>query len=183
MKTLTLPITAGLELRTWTLEDAQVLFDLTEKNRAYLRQWLPWLDDTKTVEDSRAFIEKAIEGFEKNGQAQCAIWQQGKIVGAIGLHEINEASNKTTIGYWLDEAATGHNIMTQAVSALLDYGFNTLHLHRIEIRAAVKNTRSRAIPQRLGFKEEGILAEAERLYDRYEDVVVYGMLASNWKNR
>ena len=51
-----------------------------------------------------------------------------------------------------------------------------------EIRAAVGNARSRALPQRLGFREEGILREAERVGDAYLDVVVYSVLASEWRS-
>ena len=54
-------------------------------------------------------------------------------------------------------------------------------LNRIEIRAAVGNARSRAIPERLGFKQEGTLREAERVGDAYLDAVVYSMLGSEWR--
>jgi ribosomal-protein-serine acetyltransferase len=68
--------------------------------------------------------------------------------------------------------------MTRAVKALIDHAFGELGLHRVEIRAAAENRRSRAIPERLGFEQEGILREAERVGERYQDLVVYGLLAS-----
>ena len=54
-------------------------------------------------------------------------------------------------------------------------------LNRIEIRAAVGNARSRAIPERLGFREEGTLREAELVDGAALDIVVYSMLASQWR--
>ena len=54
-------------------------------------------------------------------------------------------------------------------------------LHRVEIRAAEDNLRSRAIPERLGFEQEGVLREAERVGERYHDLVVYGLMASEWQ--
>ena len=73
--------------------------------------------------------------------------------------------------------------MTAAVSALVRYGFYTLKLNRVEIRAGIRNRRSRAIPERLGFRHEGTLRQAERLADRHVDHAVYGMLAGEWRRR
>jgi len=71
--------------------------------------------------------------------------------------------------------------MTEAVRALVEYAFDAWKLNRVEIRAAVGNAKSRAIPERLGFMEEGLLREAERIGVRYEDLVVYAMLAKDWR--
>jgi ribosomal-protein-serine acetyltransferase len=73
--------------------------------------------------------------------------------------------------------------MTAAVTALLRHGFRTLRLNRIEIRAGVRNRRSRAIPERLGFRHEGTLRQAERLAERFVDHAVYALLASEWPAR
>ena len=69
--------------------------------------------------------------------------------------------------------------MTRAVRALVEHALLEWRLNRVEIRAAPENRRSRAIPERLGFLEEGVLREAEKVGDRYLDAVVYGMLASD----
>jgi ribosomal-protein-serine acetyltransferase len=50
----------------------------------------------------------------------------------------------------------------------------------VVIEAVVDNTRSRAIPERLGFTQEGILREAKRIRGRFEDAALYSMLASDW---
>jgi ribosomal-protein-serine acetyltransferase len=71
--------------------------------------------------------------------------------------------------------------MTAAATTLVDYAFSGLHLNRVVIQAAVGNTRSRAIPERLGFVAEGTLREAERVGDEYLDSVVYAMLAREWR--
>ena len=70
--------------------------------------------------------------------------------------------------------------MTAAVRAYVDHAFATWKLNRVMIQAAVENARSRAIPERLGFREEGILREVERIGDRMLDDVVYSMLAADW---
>ena len=74
-------------------------------------------------------------------------------------------------------------IMSKSCEALINYGFNQLNLNRIDIKAATENIKSRAIPERLKFKQEGILRETEFLYDHFIDLVVYGMLKEDWKKR
>jgi ribosomal-protein-serine acetyltransferase len=70
--------------------------------------------------------------------------------------------------------------MTRAVRALVDHAVRDLRLNRVEIRIAPDNRRSRAVPERLGFRQEGTLRQAERVGDRYLDAVVFAMLASAW---
>lgn len=70
--------------------------------------------------------------------------------------------------------------MTKCCKALIDYGFHELKLQRIEIRAIQENLRSRAIPERLGFSQEGLIRQSIKLYDKFCDSVVYGLLASEW---
>jgi ribosomal-protein-serine acetyltransferase len=71
--------------------------------------------------------------------------------------------------------------MAMAVSAVLDHAFGELHLNRVEIRVAPDNRRSRALPERLGFREEGVLRQAERHGEHYGDLTVYSMLAHEWE--
>ncbi len=66
--------------------------------------------------------------------------------------------------------------MTEAVKDLIRLGFKHWPMQKIEIRCAVKNSKSRAIPERLGFTNEGTIRRAEKVYDRYNDHVVYGIL-------
>ena len=69
--------------------------------------------------------------------------------------------------------------MTEAVRALVDHAFGAWGLHRVVIEAATGNARSRAIPERLGFREEGVRRGAERNGDDFLDIVVYAMLATD----
>lgn len=70
--------------------------------------------------------------------------------------------------------------MTAAVRALVDHALGVEQLNRVEIRAAVDNARSRAIPTRLGFTHEGTLREAEWLHGHPLDHAVYAILAAQW---
>lgn len=171
----------GLELRQLALRDARPLFALVEVNRERLSRWLPWPEANRRVLDSRAYILLSRRRARAGLGQSFGLWWKGELVGVAGFNWVDRANRCGAIGYWLAEAAQGRGLMTAAVTALLRHGFRTLELNRIEIRAGVRNRRSRAIPERLGFRQEGVLRQAERLGDRYVDHVVYGLLASDWK--
>ena len=170
-----------IQLRILEPEYSDEIFSLVDKNRSYLREWLPWVDGTKSAEDVSDFIRSALKQFSEHNGFHAAIFYKGKIAGCIGLHGIDWSNRKTSIGYWLASEYQGNGIMTRSCKAIVNYVLHDLGLNRVEIRAAEFNTRSRAIPERLGFTQEGIIRQAEWLYDHYVDHVVYGMLSEEWK--
>jgi ribosomal-protein-serine acetyltransferase len=171
---------SGAFLRLFEESDADELFALVEANRAYLDRWLPWVDATRDREPILDFIRAGRKQFADNNGFQAAIVDRGQIIGAIGFHAVDWKNRSTSIGYWLAEDRQGRGTMTEAVRALVNHAFGLWKLNRVEIQAAVGNLRSRAIPERLGFKEEGVLRDGERIGERYEDLVVYSMLAKEW---
>jgi ribosomal-protein-serine acetyltransferase len=175
-----LQVEDGLCLKSLELKESEELLPLVDINRAYLREWLPWLDMTRTIEEMIAFIDSAIRQQSSGLGFQAGIWYQNQIIGVVGYHHLEWANRSTCIGYWLAEPFQRRGIMTKACRTLVEYAFEDWHLNRIEIRCAVGNVKSRAIPERLGFKSEGTLREAEWLYDHYVDHIVYGMLANDW---
>ncbi|MCX6134053.1 MAG: GNAT family protein [Ignavibacteriales bacterium] len=170
----------GLYLKSLELRDSEDLLPLIESNRAYLREWLPWLDMTTTIDEMIAFVDAAIRQQAAGLGFQAGIMHQDQLVGIIGYHHLEWANRSTCIGYWLSEPFQRRGIMTKASRALVEHAFEDWQLNRVEIRCAVGNMKSRAIPERLGFKSEGLLREAEWLYDHYVDHIVYGMLARDW---
>lgn len=170
-------------LRELGLSDAEELFALCDANRPHLRRWLPWLDRTRSVADSRGFIESTLRQAENNQGIQTVIVVRGRIAGVIGYHRIDWQNRNTSLGYWLAESAQGHGFMTASCQVLIDHAFAALNLRRIAIACATGNTRSRAIPERLGFKHEGTLRDAEWLYDHYVDHEVYSQLQPEWQSR
>ncbi len=172
-------LSEGQRLRLLEESDAQELYAVVDANRDYLARWLPWAA-SQTLEDTRIFIQRTREQLISNDGFQTAIAEDHKLVGVVGFTDISWQHRSTTIGYWLAEAAQGRGIMTRAVRALVDHAIGTWQLNRVEIRAGTSNTRSRAIPERLGFSQEGVLREAERVGDRHLEQAVYAMLAREW---
>lgn len=138
------------------------------------------VDGTQSEADVIEHIDSSKQQYVDNDGFTAAIIYKGEIAGVISLMGISWNHKSTAIGYWLAHKYTGNGIMTKCCKALVDYAFKELELHRIEIQCAEGNVRSRAIPERLGFKIEGTIRESEYLYDHYVSHKVYGMLRSEW---
>jgi ribosomal-protein-serine acetyltransferase len=174
-------IADGIELKQFELEDADTLFAVVGRNREYLRQWLPWVDQTHSVDDIRQFICGSMAQFEAGLGPNTGIWLDDVFAGSIGCHAIDLANRSCSLGYWIEAGHQGKGTITRCCLKLLDYLFEEVGLHRVEIRCGTGNTRSCAIPRRLGFTQEGVLREAEWVNDHWVDLEVWSMLARDWR--
>jgi ribosomal-protein-serine acetyltransferase len=174
-----LEIDERLHLRSLAPADAEDLYALVDAERERLAEWLPWAAG-QTLEATREFVAGSRAQEAREDGFQAAIVRDGEIAGVAGYHRVDRLNRSTSIGYWLASRHEGEGVMSAAIRALVDHAFGPLGLNRVAIEAAVGNRRSRAVPERLGFVEEGVLREAELVGERYLDSVVYSTLASEW---
>ncbi len=171
----------GIELRLLEERHTETVYALMDGNRAYLREWLPWVDSTCSPQDIETFIKAGLQLLADNGAFNAGIWLDDVLVGVVSYHRIDWTGGATAIGYWLDAGHQGRGIMTRAVGQMIDYAFDELQLNRVEIHCAISNARSRSLPERLGCTEEAVLHQAEWLNDRFVDHVIYAVLAEDWR--
>jgi len=179
---LTFSFAEGAELRLLEHHHAEELFALIDRNRPYLRRWLPEWDVYKSLDDCKSVIKSSLEQLAANGGFSLGIWWEGRLAGIIGAGNIDKENHSAIIGYLLGESYQRKGLVTGACRALVDYLFSELKLHRVKIRCATGNPRSSAVPKRLGFAREGVLRQAQAFDDTFLDLEVYGMLAREWKN-
>jgi ribosomal-protein-serine acetyltransferase len=173
-----LSVTDDIKLRLLKEADAKELQALIEANRAYLAPWLPWAAG-QTFEDTLDFIRGTqSQAGDKEGFQAAVVTDEG-IVGVVGCVTIDSANRSTRIGYWLDKGHQDKGIVTTAVGVLVDHALTVWQLNRIEIVVAIENRRSRAIPERLGFREEGRLRQYQLVGDRYLDCISYSTLGTD----
>jgi ribosomal-protein-serine acetyltransferase len=159
--------------------DATELAALVRANRDHLGPWMPWVaEDSPSA--TLAFIRGTRRQLAEENGFQTAIVHDGAIAGVVGFHGVDRVNRATSIGYWLAADRQGQGIMTRAVAALAGHALTAWGLHRVEIRVATGNARSRAIPERLGFRREGTLRGAERHGERFLDLDVFALLAPEW---
>jgi len=172
----------GVELRLIEERHADAIFALTDQDRAYLRDWLPWVDRTASVEDTLAFVHRSLEQFAANDGLTAGIWNQACFCGVIGYHKIDWPNRRVEIGYWLGKSFQGQGLATDSCRVLIRHAFLEWELNRVEIRCATGNTGSCAIPKRLGFTLEGTIREGEIVNGRKLDLNIFGLLRSEWRD-
>ncbi|HWW40161.1 GNAT family protein [Pedobacter sp.] len=155
---------------------ADVLFNAIDNNRKHLSAFLPWVGNMQSVNDLKAYIKGSEVLIQQQKEISFAILYEQVVVGRIGLHHLNILNRSGAIGYWLIKEAEGKGIVTKSCKSIINYGFNELGLNRIEIKAAVCNLRSQAVPEKLNFRREGLLRQAELVNNEFLDLVLYSLL-------
>ena len=171
------------ELRLIEPHHAEQLDALIERNRDHIKEWSSWLKDDRSINNTRDFIKRNLTQFAENKGFAIAIWHKGEMAGQIEYNYLDWINRKTEIGYWLGASFQGKGLVTKSCLVLIDYAFKELKLNRVEMHCGTENTRSRKIPENLGFREEGVIRQAQWLHDRFVDLVIYGMLANEWRGK
>jgi ribosomal-protein-serine acetyltransferase len=167
-------------LEKLSLSHVELIFNAIDQNRPFLRKWLPFVDFTRKLGDTERFVRSVIEKVSSNRDEVYVIWYKHEFAGLIGFKDIDHVNDKIEIGYWLIEKMTGKGIATAAARKMINLAFRNMEMNRVVIRCGVGNTKSSAIPRRLGFSFEGIERNGERHYHIYIDLEVYSLLKSEW---
>lgn len=165
-------------LRPRTHQYDEALFQLIDSSRAFLREFLFWVDETRSVED----VCKITNIFQENWKNQKSFEyvfldkKSGRLVGAGGIHTLSYDHHYAEFGYYLNQNAVGNGYVTEAVQ-LLEQQLFKRGIHRLEIECDVNNQASAAVAQRCGFTEEGILRGVRFAYGSYRDLRMFAKLS------
>lgn len=178
----TLPVleTERLRLRPFEISDAKAVQRLAG-DRAVADTTLniphPYEDG-----DAERWISGHRDLFKKYEHAIFAITLRGtgEVVGAVGLH-LEPRFNRAELGYWVGKPYWNHGYCTEAAICVVRFGFETLGLNRIHAHHLKRNPASGRVMKKIGMRLEGTMREHVRKWEKYEDIVNYGILREDWK--
>lgn len=179
---LCLQVNEEIQLRLLEERHAEEYFALIERNHDYLQEWIAVEAYEGSVELLRAYVKQRLLHFVEGSGYHLGIWYQEALVGLLD-YRLNGRNRSVELGYWLDATMQGKGIVTQACRTMVRHAFEVHQMHKVVISCAIDNPRSRAVAERLGFVQEGILRQVVRLGDRYVDGVFYGLLVDEWRTR
>jgi ribosomal-protein-serine acetyltransferase len=167
--------TPRLELRPTGPHVFDELWTASEASLPELRPWMAWAVD-HNPEDARKFVVASEEGWRSGSAYNFTIFENGVAAGNCGLNRVDSLALSSEIGYWLRSDLCGRGLMTEAASAVIDFGFEEVHLHRIELHAGVDNVASIRVAEKLGFQREGLLRGRGLGAAGHYDMYAYGLL-------
>lgn len=169
-----------------TFKLAEELYAIVDKSRNTLREWLPWVDKTNSVEDE--FTGFLVGSCQKNWEEGCGfayiLYQKetNQPLGVVDLIHVHEKNQSAEIGFWLSDDAVGHGYMQEAVRALESEAFKN-GINRIIIRNDTLNVRSAHVAERCGYVLEGVMRQD--IWDDYHqhlrDTNIWSKLKSEWE--
>ena len=175
----------GFSIREAEISDADAIWQAIDTHREYLARWLPFVPAITRREDEVAFLSSTLDIPYEARNIVFVIEQHGVFCGLAGFVNTDRTNCRTEIGYWLLPQFQGQGAMTRIVAHLCRWAALERKMNRIQIRCATGNTRSNAIPKRLGFSLEGVERAGEKLADgTFADSNVYSILKheiEQWK--
>jgi len=176
-----LPIsTSRLELRDFSIDDLSDVHRYASDPT--VTNYLSW--GPNTVVQTRQFITQAVldASCVPRPYYELAVYHpgEGAVIGSCGLICRSEEDALFEVGYCLARRAWGHGYATEAVGAMIGFGFEKLGAHRIFAQVIPENPASSRVLEKLGFRQEGRLRQCTRKFGLWRDVLVFGLLEEEW---
>ena len=139
----------------------------------------------RSLADTRKFLRASEKGYRQGGPPHWAIIRRssGELIGLCGFLPLEARHRRGEFGYWLGKPHWGRGYATEAVEALLAYGFRKMKLNRLQARVVVRNRASARVLEKAGMKLEGVLRQFENLKGKFPDLRMYSMLQREFARR
>ncbi|UOQ95014.1 GNAT family N-acetyltransferase [Halobacillus shinanisalinarum] len=172
--------TERLLIRMPKPRDGEAVHNALKASIKELKPWMPFAQNNQSEEETEINVRESHINFLKREDLRLLVFHKetGQLVCSSGLHRIDWDVPKFEIGYWADTRFSGRGYTTEAVAGITQFAFKELSAKRVEIRCDSNNSKSKAIPERLGFRLEGVLRNDDLSVDGTEltDTCIYSKI-------
>ncbi len=137
-------------------------------------------DNLATVEEAYDLFDKYIAPTPTRFRLGVALKETAELIGTLGYYNWSKKDCRAEIGCDLAKPYWGQGIMTEALRALIRFGFEGMRLNRIEATTNSRNKRAIGLIERIGFQKEGVLRRKHYYKGQFHDDVVYSLLREEW---
>lgn len=174
--------TRRLVLRRMRMSDADAIFRYCSDPKV-TRYMI--FQTHRSLADTRKFMRASEKGYRRGGPPHWAITlrRSGELIGLCGFLPFELMHRRGEFGYWLGKPHWGQGYATEAVEALLAFGFRRMKLNRLQARVLVGNRASARVLEKAGMKFEGVLREYQQIKGKFPNLWFYSMLQREFVRR
>ena len=174
--------TARLQLRRFAMEDLDDVYGYIGDPE--VTRYL--IVETQTRAQTRAWLEQRLAEYQKSSTMTWWPWaivlrSENKVIGGCALRNLDTAAGRIEIAYALAQRCWRRGLMSEALSALVEFCFARLHLYRVEAIVMPENVASCRMLEKLGFQREGVLRHRDYLKGAHHDMAMYALLREEWR--
>ena len=160
-----------LVLRPWRADDVPALVE------AYADPAIQrWHVRSMTPAEAAQYIEAANAAWAQEAAANWAVTEADVVVGRASLHTIDKNDGLSTVAYWVTPHGRGRGVAPRAMTAISDWAFRDLGLHRLELEHSTLNDASCRVADKAGYALEGTRRSQARHADGWHDMHVHVLL-------
>ena len=172
--------TERLILKEIEIENAEAVFDIFS-NEEIMRHYGQF--PMKSIEEAKNLITMFHDNYKNGKGIRWGIFKKEDLmlIGTCGYHNWNQRHSRAEIGYELSNKAWGKGYMQEALSSVINYGYEIMNLNRIEAVVYPENDPSIKSLLVQGFTREGLLEEYAYFRNVYQDLIMFSLLKKNWR--
>lgn len=167
-----------LLLRPFEASDAPAFVEAVLESLASLQPWMPWSHAGYSDADALEWFRFTHAGRGAGTNHKFGVFSEdkGRFLGGAGLSQFHPSHRNCNLGYWVRQSTQRQGVASRCVQVLADYAFSTLHMHRVEISAAVGNAASAAAARKAGAVWECLARNKLWLHGRAVDADVFSLV-------
>ncbi len=176
-----LPDGVAILLRPYQPDDAALVYEAACESVAEIAPWMAWCHAGYSLEEARSRAELRPAAWERGSEYDFVIVESatGQVLGACGLNNIHRENRMANLGYWVRTTWARRGVASTAARLVAEFGFEQLHLNRIEIVVAVGNYASQRAAEKAGALREGVLRNRLMVRDVVHDAVMFSLIPPN----
>lgn len=178
-----------ITMRPLREEDFEQWQEVRLANEEWLLKWEPLrpANSPDPVRDRSAFLVRC-DARRRDRQVgvgfSFGVFVDGQFAGEMNLSSIHRGAHQNAyVGYWIDHRHAGQGYTPEALVALMQFGFDELNLHRLQISIIPRNQASRRVVEKLDVRAEGIAERYLRINGAWEDHIRFAMTSEEWATR
>lgn len=174
--------TPRLLLRKFRRGDAAAVFAYASDPE--VARYTIW-DHHRSIKTTRRFVDLVLKAYRQGQPAPWAIVLRSndKLIGAIGLRNWAVDHSRAEVGYVLARDYWGQGYVSEALHAVLEFGFSRMSLNRIEAKCVPENLGSIRVLEKAGMQCEGLLRDYEFVKGAYQDLNIYSILKREFRKQ